>query len=1092
MSDRYKHIVTSELTYQVTKPLFLVSTVIIFLLAFNDITITSSTASGLIRIGEVHHNSPLVISRLLAILSILSIIVAPFIIAQALQKDFDHNIHGIFYSYPITDSEILWGRFGGAFISFLIIPLAAVAGVAFGNWTLADAYVGSFYLGAYLWPLLLIVLPGLLFSSLAIYLVTIKTRKNSTIYLSTIILFLLFFFIQAFLGDQLRYASEETMPTLKWLTLLDPFGMSALNLVSQGMTVTEKNEFTLIGNSFFLVHRFCWLLICIGLLAVVHRSFKRTFSLEKKSKKKSRETGQVFKSVRKLVQLPSVRINHSITSKLKSLARLSWLDFKYAVFNIGFILVTLLSLSSLHSNFIKNVENSEINPTTQYFINNGMDNVDMPILLLILFFTGVIVWRERDYRFDTIIFSYPLSNTFIFIQKLVSIALIVIFYFTIVFSFGVFAQIVIFGYDDISFQAYGHYLAGYSIFRFLVVAAVFSLLHVISPNKFIGYGLSVLGILFVLLSPFLGVETHLLRPGTLPEVAYSHLNGLNPVNTINFWYRIYWGFFIGFACTVGIMIWDRGEGLSLLKRISGADVKKKASAVIIATAFISIGGFIAMNSGTLQAGDTKLQTYLEYEKKYKKFERTEQPAITHVMLNVELYPSHRSGRIKGNYGLTNDSKKPIDAVHITLISADATELKQLAFSSEGTFKTKDSRVGYYLYSLNTPLQPGDTVSFSYELEFDENEYKDQNFNLDLVQNGMILSSFIGHITYFPQIGYKRELEVQNKEMRAEHGLNPKPSTLISLADSTQPKRMSRDMINYEAVISTEEDHTAISTGFLAEAWQEESRNYYRYQTRCPINGEFGIVSGRYKKYATNTGGLTVNIFYDKKHDYNLKSITEGIIESYRFNETFFENYGHPSINIVEVPGYGVVNGTAISKPTLILWNENGGFTADVSQMYIDRVYSTAAHEMAHQWWGHRLRPVSFTEGQQLMYETIAQYIRLVALEKKFDEPKIQRFLDEEKYYYTSGVTQSNEEEKPLFRTNQSHIIYNKGTLVMDSLRTLLGEEKFNNVLAGFYTEYALDNKPPVSIDLVDWFEKEAPDSVRKSVINLLTKPGVKH
>jgi len=1091
MTAIFKKIVVSEIVYQVRKPLFIVFAAIVFILSFHDITITSPTASGLISIGPLNHNATLVISKLVGIISALIIIAAPFIIAQAVQRDFDHNLHSIMYSYPISDSEYLLGRFLGAFLSFSILPFIAIIGAWIGGMTLADSYTGYFHIGLYLCPFILIVLPGLLFGSAVIFWVTLKTRKNSTIYLTAITVFVFLFLIQAFLGDQIRYVSQSTIGTIKWLTLLDPFGASVLSLETTGMTVAEKNDFTLFSSSFLVIHRLFWTVISIGLLVTIKRTFLRTYSLDRKRmNRKSSNEVSVYSPVRELAQLPQVTVTYNLSSKLSSLFRLSWFDFKYSVFNIGFVLIILLSLSSLHSNFIKNVDSTGIFPTTSYFINTGMDNVDMPILLLVLFFTGVIIWREKDHNFDRILYSYPIKNTFILGQKWISLSLIILFYFFIIFSFGVLSQTLIYGFSDLNLKAYGSYLAGYKVFNYLVIATGFSLIHILSPNKFIGYALSVVGILFVLFAPSLGIVTHLLRPGTLPEAPYSELNQFNPVSTINGWLRLYWGLFVAFALAWAIIMIDRGGNTSWRKRLSESRVNMRLILGVLGISVLSGFGYISVKSTLFTPAITDIQTYLEYEKLYKQYEGRAQPAITDIKLNVDLYPSDNSGSIEGIYGVKNTSETLIEEIHITLINTEATTLKQLFINREGMFFIKDFETGYAVYSFEEALQPGDSTTFSYSLVFNENKYKDHNFNLNLADNGLILDSFAGNIKYFPQIGYKRELEVQNETLRAEKGIDKKPSTLIKYSDNRPPSQMARDIINYEAVISTEIDHTAISSGYLVEMWSKENRNNYHYKTQSPISGEFGIVSGEYQKHTEATNGLTINIFFDPKHDYNLQSITEGIKDSYRFNTSYFGEYSfYPEINIVEVPGYGVINGTALSKPSLILWNENGGFTADIQHMYIDRVYSTAVHEMAHQWWGHQLRPISFTEGQQLMYETIAQYVRLTALKEKYDSSVVNRFLEEEKFYYKTGVSLSSKKEPPLFKASDSHIIYNKGTLVMDSLRVLLGEQKLNDILRRFYSEYALNNKNPVSGDFVRIFKEQAPDSVTGVVINLLTEPG---
>src|SRR6185295_17270725 len=102
---------------------------VFFFLAFQTVAITSPTASGIIRIGRLWHNSPYVIAKLTTALSVPALFIAALLIAPTVQRDFQHRAHAFFLSLPIKSCDYLVGRFTGAFGATLLVFAAAMAGV---------------------------------------------------------------------------------------------------------------------------------------------------------------------------------------------------------------------------------------------------------------------------------------------------------------------------------------------------------------------------------------------------------------------------------------------------------------------------------------------------------------------------------------------------------------------------------------------------------------------------------------------------------------------------------------------------------------------------------------------------------------------------------------------------------------------------------------------------------------------------------------------------------------------------------------------------------------------------------------------------
>ena len=130
--------------------------------------------------------------------------------------------------------------------------------------------------------------------------------------------------------------------------------------------------------------------------------------------------------------------------------------------------------------------------------------------------------------------------------------------------------------------------------------------------------------------------------------------------------------------------------------------------------------------------------------------------------------------------------------------------------------------------------------------------------------------------------------------------------------------------------------------------------------------------------------------------------------------------GYGALRIVEVPHIKSFGSIAFSLPTVFSWTESAGFLYDIeASNNFDFVFSTSAHEMAHQWWAHYVMP-AHVEGIGLMGEH-----------------------------------------------KQDYLYYSKGVLAMYTLKEYNGEEAINTALRHIVNEFGHQGKRKVtSLDLV--------------------------
>jgi aminopeptidase N len=303
-----------------------------------------------------------------------------------------------------------------------------------------------------------------------------------------------------------------------------------------------------------------------------------------------------------------------------------------------------------------------------------------------------------------------------------------------------------------------------------------------------------------------------------------------------------------------------------------------------------------------------------------------------------------------------------------------------------------------------------------------------------------------------------------------------------MLDRDDPKGLERnyirqdsDFIGFRTTVSTVPDQIAVAPGTLIKEWSENGRRYFRYEMDQPILNFFSVLSARYTLKEDQWNDVKLQIFYEKKHPYNLDRMMQGMKDSLQYCTENFGPYQHHQARILEFPRYASF---AQSFPNTIPYSEGIGFIARVRDDKADDQdypYYVTAHEIAHQWWAHQVVGGD-VQGATVTSESMAQYSALMVMKKKYGPEKMRRFLKFELDRYLIGRAVERKKELPLSRVeNQQYIHYQKGSLVMYWLQDLVGEEVINRGLRK-YVEAVKFKGPPYtnSTQLISYLRAEIP------------------
>ena len=1044
--------------------------------AFPNATIDFGTG------GRVLVTSPFALNLIITYVSFFGVVITAALAGQATYQDVDSNSTAFFYSAPITRFEYLAGRFLGC----LAVQLVIFAGVGIGAWAathtpwLDPARVGPQSALSYLQPYFVLVLPNLIFTSAIFFALAALGRRMLPVYAASVVLL-----IGYFAANQI--STDLTTTTLA--AMVDPFGGNAVSRLTQYWTPFQRNAQLVPFTGVLLWNRVLWLAVGAAILAATYARFSFSHAAAKAARRPQIEPAEDLSPAISRT-LPQAHLSFSLADSFRELISLTRLQFAETVKNVFFAVLVLagglfaiLSASGINSPF-----STPVYPVTWRMLDLGGSGFALFILAIVTFYSGELVWRERDAQLHQIVDALPVRRWVLFGSKLFALMLIQVLLVLMVMVCGLIVQIS-HGYHHFEFGLYFTDLFGHRLITFWILCLIAFLVHTIVNHKYLGHFVMVLYFVVLIVLPQMNVQDYLVRLGESPTPVYSDINGYGPYARPLFWFQLYLSIGAILLAIVTNLLWVRGMETDWRNRLRlvRARISRPvlAGLAICAGLCACVGGYIFYNTHILNPYRTTFaiqEARAQYEIKYKKYQSMPQPRLTDIQVDVALYPGQRLAIFRGKEWLENKTDQSIDTIVITLWPEDVDviprphiDVQTLNFEGGQTPVLEDPSLGFYLYRLNKPLAPHARIALDFALAYPNPGFVNSDPNGDIVRNG----SFV-NISYIPFIGYFQDVQLVDDSARHHHGLQKSPG-LPKLEDvaARQNNYVSTqaDWVNFEGTISTSPDQIAIMPGYLQKEWTENGRRYFHYKADAPIMaGIFSANSARYAIRRDHWRDVNLEIYYHPGHEFDLDRMMLGMKATLDYCTQAFSPFQFRQERIIEFPRYG---NFAESFPNTIPFSEGIGFITYVDAHQkdaIDLPFFVTSHEVGHQWWGHQVVSAN-TEGATAIVETLAQYTALMVMKHTYGADSMKKFLRYQLDGYLRGRAQEHNEEKPLLRVepNQGYIHYNKGGLVMYALQDYIGEDRVNQALAAMVKDYAFKGPPyPTTLDLVAYLRKVTP------------------
>ena len=1071
-----------DLRYQLRQPLLWITALILGAMAFGATTSDAIQVGG--AIGNINRNAPVVIAQMLATFSVISMFIVTIFIAGAVLRDSEIGISDMIFATPMRKHDYLIGRFLAGLVACLAIFVTISIGLLLGPlmpWV-DTARVGPFTLQPFVWGFAVFVLPNLLFIGALLMLLASTTRSMLLVYVGV----LAFFVLWAVAGAFTRDINNE------WVAvLLDPFGIRAFGRTTRYFSAAESNAGLPALNGFILANRLLWSTVALVFFGATLKLFtpqragtsKRLFG---KAKQQEVAAGTPIS-----IKLPRIEPRLSSGTAWAQCWEIFCFDAKSVFKSVPFLVMLLFGVL----NFIGNVSQSGgMFGTTPYPVSRLMleslsQSFNFMLVIVVTFYAGELIFKERQAKIADVTDAMPVPNWAPLLAKSMAlIGVILGFLFA-----GVIAAIcfqLIKGGAPIEALLYLKGILLGSVF-FILMGLCAMCLQVFTNNKFIGYLLIILLLVSEIVMGTMHFDHNLYNFAGLPSIPYSDMNAYG--HFLRGWatYAMYWSLFTLALLILAQAFWVRGLSQEWRVRVRLAlHGLRGPSGIALAfslVGFAASGAWIFYNTNVLnryQASDASMDMQASYEKLYRQYRNLPHPKVTDVYADVDIFPAERKVAIKGRYILQNKTALPLNTLRLQVSPELNVETNWLNLPAH-TVTLEDKKFGFSIIKLTQALPPNAKLELLFSVNVSNPGFTNSGTPNSINLNG----TFFNNAEFFPHFGYNSQNELLNRSERKKRGLG-EPERMAKLEDEGARANhlfgAEADWINFDTTVSTSSDQIALAPGYLQKTWEQNGRRYFNYKMDRPMLPFFAYLSAKWEVKKGEWKGLPIEIYYDKKHAYNVDRMVTGTQKSLDYFSREFTPYQHKQVRILEFPAYQTF---AQAFANTIPYSEGIGFIADLRDKDdIDYVFYATAHEMAHQWWAHQVIGAE-VQGSTMLVESLAQYSALMVMEKEYGREKMRRFLRYELDRYLRGRGGEQIEEQPLYRVeNQQYIHYQKGSLIFYRLRDEIGEETLNHALKRFLEDKGFQNAPyTTSKELLEYIRAESPIDKQSLITDMFEK-----
>ncbi len=1039
-------------------------------------------------------NSPFAVAKNMVLGSLIWLLIGASTAGDAAARDVATGMHPLSWTTPVTRTAYLGGRFLGALAANLMILLAIPLGVLLAIYApgIGAELVGPFRLAAYVNPFFIFVLPTAFAATAIQFTIATVSGRPMAGYLGS-----LFLFFMSWIVAGIVY-SVMGRPELG--RMLDAVG--AINVVqemSTGWTPAEKRVRLIAAEGALLWNRLLWIGVGLGALGLTGLRFRFAHRAEGRRWLRFKggsgspqglptaDAGITSGSGSTPVPQPTRAMGARLTVRqVLALAASSYRSLALSWGGLGsFVLIPLLTLivvsSQIQLNGIPLIASTA--RVVDVLVAPLADELTPWILipLLLIYFAGELVWRERDTGLDEITDAMPLATGVSVLGNFLGLGMLLATWIALLMVGGVAIQLLR-GVRELQIVLYLGALFGLQFMEYLLLVPLVLGIHAVVNHKYIGHMVALMAYVFIVIgASLLGIDHRLLVWGSGPAWSYTDMMGFGPTLGPWAWFRAYWGAWAGLALIVASLLYARGGDTRISERMAQARQRlagPMARAALLAVGLTAgLGGFVYYNTNVLNAyatADQQADWHEAYERRFGRFESLAQPRVAATELRVELWPDRRAADITGRYQLVNSSLEPIDTILVAPapgVEAVTLELDRAAMRLRAGGLEDEADIlddsGPRVYVLESSLAPGDSAWLAFEIRVAPRGFSESGVDLSIVGNG----TFVSTVAWLPRIGFQADRLITSPSERRARELPPR-AVIPVLEDSTANEAWA-GRIMLDAVVGTYADQIVVAPGTLQQTWTEGERRYFHYRTDAPIGFDQSIFSADYAVREDRWKEVAIRIFHHPGHTAALDRMIASVHASLAEYSERYGSYPWSQITLVERPGHGV--GMSANASMVNFGEGFPQWDPGDSALRLDMPFAVVAHELGHQWWGAQL-PYAFVEGAPVLSEGLAWYSALQVVEATYGTDQMRALLRFMRRPYPIRPIRLG---RPLLRGLDPWMAYRKGPYALHALREYMGADRVDRALRTLLDKHR-SGAPPLAttLDLYRELKAVTPDSIQ--------------
>ncbi|MEM6647548.1 MAG: ABC transporter permease subunit [Bacteroidota bacterium] len=984
-------------------------------------------------------------------------------------RDDEARVTEVLHSTPLTPAEYVLGKFLGV-VLVLLVAMALHLGASM---FIIEALPGSglargpFALGHYIGPFLLFALPGILLCAALAFAAGEYTRKAMAVYAVPIVYFMgVIGFMWMWNPPGLPDAINQV------LMLLDPSSLrwqrQTFFMVDRGVAFYNTAPLELSGT--LVLNRALVLGLTAGAVAYAVRHYRETLGGERAKSTKGAKPATSGVSAATLLHGQPLRSLGMVSaapgwfSSMWTIARAEMRELRGQP--VLYLLLLFCGYTVLEFGTVGgSVLGAAVVLTGGRVAVQAIIVLTILLSLVLVFYTVETLHRERTTRTEAILFALPFRTSAFLVGKAVANAAVVTLMLVLCMALAIVRLLT----QPVGSADLGALVFVWSVVlfpTFLVWSAFMTMVAASTRSRYVAYVLGLLALVWT---------GYLFQSGSMTWVTNWPL-----------WGALMWSDMGAFALNGTPLLLNRLLMLALAvlffaiahrafvrtERDATATVHRLAPRQIARTlvrvapfalAPLLLGGYLGYEIDRgFQGEAAQAEAKAYWRHNVATWKDAPIPTIAALDLNLDLYPNERRFEADGSYTLVNRTADTLAQLPMTV----GLSFGEVAWTLEGNTVEAEDRHGLHLLTLPAPLNPGDSLAVgfayaaSYPNGFTRNGGGSDHF---ILPSGVLLSTFRGE--FLPMVGFdaRRGLDRDNR---------PEPAAYPDdFWQATLPP--AGDLIPYDArvTVSAPSDFTVTSVGTSTGTRTDGDRTTVTWQTDHPVT-VVNVMAGYWAMAERGTNA----VYYHPEHDFNVDDLLLAMEEARAHYSQWFAPYPWQTLRINEYPN---INPGATAFPTNISFSEGAGFLTRPNQRSA-AAFTVAAHEVAHQWWGHLLRPAE-GPGTDVLIEGAAHYATLRLREEVFGlRSRIDFARTLEQGYASSRLVDGEPSLMQVVedgRRSTTAVFYNRGPWALWMLQGHLGTAAMDDGLRAFFARYSApaDGDHATLHDLLATLRPFAPD-----------------